>query len=292
MSASLQEAYEAALAAKPAHVQAMSDAQHPGRVKGPAPLPPDVPERYEVEEREIAGFPVQVLHPHESSSGIQVVYFHGGAYTLPFQESHGRIVLGLADRTGADLWIPHYLPGPDGTIEDALPFVDALAREVPSVAGDNRYIVAGESAGGNMALVQTLRAAQSGTRMPDHLVVHAPWVDLRTADPESVRMEPTDVLMTVDNLHLSARNWAGGRDLTDPMVSPIFGHIGSLPPVTVLQGTRDLLLPDVLRFVQEARAQGVEVELDLVEGAFHVYPAADAPEAHAALDLAARRILG
>lgn len=292
MPASLQEAYEAALAAKPAHVQAMRDAQQPGRAKDPAPMPPDVPERFDVEEREIAGFPVQVLHPRERGSGIQVVYFHGGAYTLPFQQAHWRIVLGLADRTGADLWIPHYLPGPDGTVEDALPFVDALAQEVPRAAGDSRYIVAGESAGGNMALVQTLRAAQNGTRMPDHLVVHAPWVDLRTADPESVRMEPADVLMNVDNLHLSARDWAGGLDLTDPMVSPIFGDLSSLPPLTVLQGTHDLLLPDVLRFVEGVRAQGGEVELDLVEGAFHVYPGADVPEAHAALDLAAQRILG
>lgn len=292
MSQPLQRAYDAALAAKPEHVLAMREAQQPGRTKDPAPMPAGTLDRFEIEEKEVAGFPVQVLHARAHGSGIQAVYFHGGAYTLPFLDSHWRIVLGLAERTGADLWIPHYLPGPDGTVEEALPFIDALAREVPQAAGEHRYVVAGESAGGNMALVQTLRAARNGTRPPDHLVLHAPWVDLRTADPESVRMEPIEALMTVENLHVSARSWAGGRDLADPMVSPIFGDLGTLPPVTVIQGTKDLLLPDVLRFVDAMREQGGDVELDLVEGGFHVFPSADAPEAREALDLAAQRICG
>ncbi|PRZ41710.1 acetyl esterase/lipase [Antricoccus suffuscus] len=292
MSEQLEQVYREFLAMKPELVNDFEAALAPGAPKTPAPAPEEVRRRYDIEERQVAGFGVQILHPRQGGSGIQAVYFHGGAYTLPFLELHWPIVVGLADRTGADLWIPHYTPSPDATVDDALPFIDALALTVPEAAGDHRYIVSGESAGGNMALVQTLRARDNGTRLPDHLVIHAPWVDLRTCDPKSLEMEDIDALMIVDQLHRAARNWSGAREITDPMVSPLFADLSGLPPITVLQGTNDLLLPDVLTFVDRAREQGAEVELELVEGAFHVYIGVDTPESQRSLDLAAERFRG
>lgn len=292
MSHALKQIHDEMLAGKPALLESFEEALLPGTPKPPAPVPADVADRYAIEEREIAGTPVQVLHPRKESSGIQVVYFHGGAYTLPFLDLHWPIVAGLADRTGAQMWVPHYVPTPEGTLNGALPLLDALAVEVPAVAGDHRYIVSGESAGGNMALVQTLRALENGTRLPDHLVLHAPWVDLRIAHPQSLELEPIDALMTVDQLQRAARSWAGDREVIDPMISPAFADLSTLPPMTVLQGTADLLLPDVLGFVESAREQGAEVELELVEGAFHVYIGHDTPESQRSLDLAAERIRG
>lgn len=292
MSKQLEQVYNEFLAGKPDLVRDFEAALLPGAVKEPAPVPDEVAQRYEIDERTVAGVRVQILHPRRGGSGIQAVYFHGGAYTLPFLPLHWPIVAGLADRTGADLWVPHYAPSPDATVDDALPLLDALALEVPKAAGAHRYIVSGESAGGNMALVQTLRARENGTRLPDHLVIHAPWADLRTSDPESLVMEPIDALMIVDQLQRAGRNWAGTREITDPMVSPLFADLRGLPPITVLQGTNDLLLPDVLAFVKRAREQDVDVELELVEGAFHVYIGVDTPESHSSLDLAAERFRG
>lgn len=292
MSAELEDVYREFLTAKPALLNDFEAALLPGAHKDRAPVPEEVALRYEIEEREVSGYPVQILHPRRDASGIQAVYFHGGAYTLPFLPLHWPIVAGLADRTGADLWVPHYALSPEATVDDALPFIDALALEVPQAAGAHRYIVSGESAGGNMALVQTLRARENGTRLPDHLVIHAPWVDLGTRDPKSREMEAIDALMVVDQLQRAGRNWAGSRGVNDPMVSPLFGDLSGLPPVTVLQGTNDLLLPDVLAFVDRARKQGADVELELVEGAFHVYIGVDTPESHRSLDLAAERFRG
>lgn len=290
MSDALRQIHEQMLAGKPALLADFEKAMLPGQDKPPAPVPDDVAQRFEIQECTMQGARVQILHPLEGGTGTQVVYFHGGAYTLPFLDLHWAVVAALADRTGADLWVPHYTPEPDGTIEDALPLLDALAVEVPAAAGDGRYIVSGESAGGNMALVQTLRARDSGTRLPDRLVIHAPWVDLRNVHPRSLELEPIDALMVVEQLQRAALAWAGPRDITDPLVSPVFADLHGLPPITVLQGTSDLLLPDVLTFVETARDQGVQVELELVEGAFHVYIAFDTPESNRSLDLAAERI--
>lgn len=115
-------------------------------------------------------------------------------------------------------------------------------------------------------------------------------VDLRTTDPQSLEKEPIDALMTVEQLQRAGRSWAGVRELTDPIVSPVFANLRGLPPITVLQGTHDLLLPDVLTFVDRAREQGVNLELELVDGAFHLYLAVNAPESRKSLDLAAGRI--
>ena len=288
----MKQIYDTMMAGKAELLEGFEEALKPGMVKEHAPIPEELDERYEIEERQVSGVLVHVLHPRANGSGMQIIYYHGGAYTLPFIEPHWNVVAGLADRTGADVWVPHYVPGPDATLDDALPLLDALAVEVKKAAGDHRVGVAGDSAGGNMSLVHSLRAREQGNPMPDHLVIHAPWTDLRNVHPESLEMEPIDALMVVEQLQRAGRNWAGTREVTDPMVSPMFADLSGLPPMTVLQGTKDLLLPDVLLFVDKAREQGADVELELVEDAFHVYIGFDAPEAHASLDLAAARIRG
>jgi acetyl esterase/lipase len=78
-------------------------------------VPDEVAQGYKIQDRDVAGYPVQILHPRQGGSGIQAVYFHGGGYTLPFLPLHRPIVAGIADRTGADLWVPlRTLAGRDG----------------------------------------------------------------------------------------------------------------------------------------------------------------------------------
>jgi epsilon-lactone hydrolase len=105
---------------------------------------------------------------------------------------------------------------------------------------------------------------------------HSPDATVDDAPP-FIDAEAMDALMVVDQVQRAGRNWAGTRETTDPMVSPLFGDLSGLPPITVLQGTNDLLLPDVLVFVDGAREQGAGVELELVEGAFHAYIGVETP---------------
>ena len=221
----------------------------------------------------VAGCEVTVLTPRRGFTGTRLVYYHGGTFFNPLIWPHWTIIGEMIARAGAEVWVPHYPLLFEHTVDDVLPVIDALDERVASSLADvDRYAVAGDSAGGNLALVHALRAREAGRRQADALVLLAPWVDVRLPSTASLEIEPTDPMLTVREPRALGAYWAGERRTDDPMVSPgLMKNPGALPPMLVLQGGRDVLAPDVLEFVEAVRADGGEIELDLVPDGFHVH---------------------
>lgn len=243
----------------------------------------------------IADSAVTVLTPRHGATGSRIVYYHGGAFVRPLLGAHWTMIAALIRRTGAEVWLPDYplLFGND--VSDTLPLIDGLDERVAASLPDGaRYIVAGDSAGGNLALVHALRAREAGRRAADRLLLFAPWVDVRLTSPESAEIEKLDVMLSVAPLRAYGSYWAGERDTSDPMVSPgLMASPGSMPPMTVMQGGHDLLLPDVRSFVEKVVADGGEAEYIFNPTGFHVYMGTTlSPEGRSALRLAAARVRG
>jgi acetyl esterase/lipase len=97
-------------------------------------------------------------------------------------------------------------------------------------------------------------------------------VDLTFTNPRIPEVQPTDPWLAVPGGQALARLWSGDRELTDPVVSPLFGDFTDLGPLTVLSGTRDILNPDARLLVAKAEASGVDVHYTEVAGQLHVYP--------------------
>lgn len=226
--------------------------------------------RFSVLREELAvGFPSYVLTPRESDPSRTLLYVHGGGYMSPIDQFHVRYATRLATALDARVVLPDYPLAPTHTWRDSHePLVDLAARW----AAPGGLVLAGDSAGGGLALAVALALRDRGGPQPGHLVLHAPWVDLTTSTPETVEFAVRDPWLVLGKLHAYAAWWAGTpEDLGRPEVSPALADLTGLPPGLVLYGTRDLLAPGCRLLTCRAAAAGWALtsveEPDLI----HVY---------------------
>lgn len=140
-------------------------------------------------------------------------------------------------------------------------------------------IIGGMSAGANMTMSTLLRARDAGLPMPAAAVVNTPPIDLTQQGDTLHTNTVIDPAMTGEGLDAIIRVCAPGQDLTDPLLSPIFGeYTDAFPPVFLSAGTRDFLLSDTVRLHRRLRQAGVAAELHVWEGAPHYMFLGMAPE--------------
>ena len=145
-------------------------------------------------------------------------------------------------------------------------------------------VIAGDSAGGNMALVLTRMAAQEGWPRAKRLALLSPSVDMTLSNPETLAAARTDPWLDIDGGRESVRIYAGDLDFADWRISPAYGDLAALPPTLVFSGTRDLLYPDTAVFTEKARNASAQVELVTGKGMIHVWPLLPIREARRARD--------
>lgn len=208
----------------------------------PTRLVPGLARRFDVARDDSAGFPTYVLTPRDVPVARTLHYLHGGGYMAPIDPFHVRYVTRLATALAARVVLPDYPLAPEHTWRDSH---DALVAQADRwAAGPGGSVLAGDSAGGGLALAVAQSLRDRGKATPTHLVLHAPWVDLTTSTPETVEFARRDPWLFLSKLDVYGRWWAGSaEDLARPEVSPALGDLSGLPPAIMLYGTRDLLAP-------------------------------------------------
>ena len=254
--------------------------------KGSNEPPVGLRTRHDVRTRPVQGFPCTTVAPRNGGTGRTVVYLHGGSYTGEIAPQHWALISKLAD-AGVRVEVPLYGLAPQHTHREAYPFVTEVYRDLLAEVDASAVTVAGDSAGGGLALgfAQTLAAEQ--LPQPRRLVLLSPWLDLTLSHPGLPALEPRDPWLNIDGTVEAGKVWAGGDDPTQPRLSPINGPLAGLAPMDVYVGTHELCLPDALLLQERAATAGAELRLTVCPGAVHVYPLVPAPEGRAA----ARRIV-
>jgi acetyl esterase/lipase len=118
--------------------------------------------------------------------------------------------------------------------------------------------------------------------LPAALMVGTPWSDLsKTGDSYFTNAGVDNGLVAYEGLlEAAAHLYADGRDLKDPLLSPVYGEFAGFPPTLLTTGTRDLFLSNTVRVHRKLRRAGIVAQLDVYEGQAHGsrYLTADAPE--------------
>lgn len=226
--------------------------------------------RWTVRTEELDGFPAHVVTPLHEEPVRTLYYLHGGGFMSGIDAFHVRYAIRLARALGARVVLPDYPLAPEHSWRDSH---DALVAHAARWADEPGGIVlAGDSAGGGLALAVALSMRDRGHTPATHLVLHAPWVDLTTSTPETVEFAKRDTWLFLGKLHAYAGWWAGSpEDLGRPEVSPGLADLSGLPPALMLYGTRDLLAPGCRLLATRAAEAGWDLtwveEPDLI----HVY---------------------
>ena len=222
-----------------------------------------------VQRSDFDGMPVYELAP-ANPSGKYVVAIHGGAYVVEPTILHWLEYAAMARDTGATVVVPIYPLAPQGTAGTVVPqMADMISGQIDQHGAENVSLY-GDSAGGGIALTASQELVRRGDPVPSHMVLLSPTLDLTFSNPAIQFID--DPVLTATTLR-KAQLWAGDLDLSDPLVSPLYGSLAGLPPTTIYFGNLDLLSPDVLVLQDNALATpDADFTFILRKGEVHIWP--------------------
>ena len=211
-----------------------------------------------------------------------VFYFHGGAYINQPNAQQTTMAARTAKETGSEVVLMVYPKEPVYDCGTAYDLCLAYYRDYVNSNDCGKIVFMGDSAGGGLALGLAEVLRDQGDVCPEELILISPWVDLTMSNGDLADYVEVDPMLGIDGLRRMGEVWAGGLDVTDPRVSPIYGDLSGLGRVTLTTGTWEILYPDTLLLAEKLEQAGVECNLITGERMIHCYPICPIPEAKAA----------
>jgi acetyl esterase/lipase len=236
--------------------------------------------------------PARWLEPRGVARGPVLLYLHGGSYLFGSLHTHGELVARLAGATGVRALFVDYRLAPEhrppAQLEDALAAVRWLRASGEAPGG---VWVAGDSAGGHLALALQLALRDAGEPQCERCVLISPWADLAGRQPSRTTHAPYDY-GSPEMLLRHARLVAGALPLEDPRLSLLDARLEGLAPLLVQVGGAELLYDEGVALHRRLREAGVAAELQVLEGMPHnaCMFAGHHPEGDRALRLAAEHL--
>jgi epsilon-lactone hydrolase len=251
------------------------------------PLPADVT----VTEAALGGVPTAEVTVDGIEPRHVVLYFHGGVYVMGDAALAAELASQVGRRTQAKVISVDYRLAPEhpypAAVDDALEAYEALLR---SGVDPSDIVLAGESAGGGLAIATLVNARDHGLPLPAAAFAMSPYADLTLAGATIDAKGEVDPLLNRDALQARVGDYTSGQDAGLALISPIFGDLSGLPPLIIQAGSHEVLLDDAVRLARQAAIADVEVTLEISPEVPHVFQAYHAilEEGAAALDRAGR----
>jgi acetyl esterase/lipase len=213
------------------------------------------PKGTNVEHVTIGGRPAERTTFGASERPRAVLYLHGGGYVTASPRVYRAMAGHLARSSASVVFNLDYRLAPEHVFPAAVDDAVAAFHSLVDVHGfhPNRIAIAGDSAGGGLAVAAARRLLDAGVR-PAALVLLSPWTD-----PADTDTAERDFVINKAWAMQCAESYRGSADPTDPGYAPMWAKLGDLPPMLVQYGKLELLNPQIRRFVERAQSQGANV---------------------------------
>ena len=222
----------------------------------------------------LAGVRCERVVPQGAVAGRTILYLHGGAYTAGSPRSHRPMVARIAEATRAIAISADYRLGPEHRFPAAVEDATAVYRAILAGGiGPGQLIVAGDSAGGGLALALALSLKAEGLAQPAGIFAISPWADLTQSGASYRTKAETDPMISKAGLDQNALAYLGGLDGHDPLASPVFGDFEGVAPVLIQTGSEEALLSDSVTMADVLAHARVEVRLEVWPEMIHVFHA-------------------
>lgn len=221
---------------------------------------PGAPRELTVTRDDLGGVPTEVLAPEQPGNRV-LLYVHGGGYTVGSPRSHRALAGRLAFALRAVTYVPDYRLAPEhrfpAAFEDSL---GAYLAVLERAQNDEKVFVAGDSAGGGLALALGVAAVQRGLPLPAAIGLLCPAIDWTLEAMHRVPRDGREPMLTPDLLRRFCDAYLDADDRAHPAVSPLLADLAGLPPLVVDAAGNDTLLEQSQQLVDKARNAGVTVQ--------------------------------
>lgn len=220
-----------------------------------------------------------------------ILYCHGGGYSTG-SSLYGRTLTSkLAVSTSMDVLSFDYRLAPENpypaAIEDAMKAWNYLMM---LGYGARDVIIAGDSAGGNMALVLVQQLKRAGRILPRGVLLLSPWTDLTSSGKSFTERAELDPILNAEYINRMIAAYAQDEDLTNSDISPLFGEFDGFPPTYIQVGENEILYSDAMELYRKLMKANVPVRMNTFKGMWHVFQMSPFKTAYEAMDKCAEFI--
>lgn len=220
-------------------------------------------------------FQMELLESKENKRQDKILMqFHGGGYVSGMRNDY-RMFAGLYNEVGHGISVltVDYRVAPENPYPAAVLDAFAAYEWLLEQGWDaDQIILAGDSAGGGLAMVLCHYLKDKNMQLPCGIIAMSPWTDLTTSgESYDTNFERDPLFGGTRNSILYRKDYVGENDPSDKYISPLFGEFKDFPPMLIQVGSYEMLLSDSVSAAAKAREQGVKVRLSIYEGMFHVF---------------------
>ena len=224
----------------------------------------------------VGDIPARIYTPEGAGPFPVIVYYHGGGWVIADKDVYDGGARGLAKQANAVVVSVDYRLAPEAKFpaqhDDALAAYRWAVANAASIKGDpKRVALAGESAGGNLAVATAVAARDAKLQQPSAVIAVYP-----IAQPDTTTASYT-TYATAKPLNRAMMGWFARQttrtpaDLQDPRINLVSANLRDLPPVTIINAQIDPLLDDGAMLEQALRSAGNPVERRVYDGVTHEF---------------------
>lgn len=224
------------------------------------------------EEVNAGGVPAILAKPLDAAADRVIVHTHGGGMVANSAHSHRKLAAHLAKAAGAHAVVVDYRRAPEHPFPAQIDDVVAVHRWLRGQGiAPEHSATAGDSAGANLAITSVLKLRDLDEALPAAIIGFSPWIDMEHRGDTFVSNADTDVLLSREASEMTAALYLGEASRTDPLANPLHADLRGFPPVFITAGGAEVLLDSAERFVERARAAGVDTTYECAPGQQHVH---------------------
>jgi monoterpene epsilon-lactone hydrolase len=231
-----------------------------------------IPDGIVIERDNIKGINAEWIIPNGAKQEKIILYVHGGGYVSGSCSDHRGFVSKFANKCGVTNLLYEYRLAPEhpfpAALDDSITVYSELLNRGKK---PEDIIIAGESAGGGLALAILLGLKEHKIKLPAAAVAISPWTDL-TCSGNSYRSKNSVSIAPLNSWSVFSKYYTGTNHADHPFISPLYGDLKELPPIFINSGEDDELFDDGEKFYLKAQAAGVDVTFKAGEGMVHCYP--------------------
>ena len=201
-----------------------------------------------------------------------LLYLHGGAWCVHLPGMYGAIAARLSAATGMRVLLVDYRLAPEHRFPAAVDDCLAVYRALVAGPTGRPRVIAGDSAGGNLALVTLMQARDAQLPLPACAVLLSPATDISMSGPSIRYNAKADPMFSAGAGDLLPDLYCPGLERTLPLISPLHGDWTGLPPLYFLAGSTEMLLDDSVRAHDRAQQAGTSSRIDVWPDLPHVFP--------------------
>ena len=201
-----------------------------------------------------------------------ILYVHGGGYVMGSAGSHRDMTGRLSQTAGARVLSLNYRLAPEhpfpAPVDDSVAAYRWLLGQ--GIQASN-IAIAGDSAGGGLALAALIAIRDAGEPVPAAGIGISPWVDMEGTGESMTTRAAVDPVVQKEGLLGMAKLYLGDADPKNPLAAPLHANLAGLPPLLIQVGDSETLLDDATRITERARKADVDVTLKIWDEMPHVW---------------------